>query len=193
MPITTAGNGLTGISECPKIGGIRRAWFCEVGDVSAITTSASAVTDITFASSGVGFEEIEFKRNEAELTENGDDPRVNNVELSISLPNPTGAQRALLEELKDTCKMYAVVELFNDESAITGDNRLLFIGYDAKAKDTGFLTYSGHSGTSGRAKTDDSMLSLTFMAEQAHLVYELTGLSGVSATSLDDIFQRRAN
>jgi len=187
MPITTAGNGLTGVSECPKSGGIRRAWFCEVSDIAAIVAADSAVTDLTFASAGTGFEQIEFKRNEAEYTENGDDPRVNTVELSISLPNPTGAQRALLEELKSTCKMYAVVELYNEESAITGDNRLMFIGYDTKAKDSAFLTYSGHEATSGRARTDDSMLSLTFTAEQAHLVYELTGLSGASATTLDDI------
>ena len=162
--------------NCPKTGGVKRLFAIKTDDINTITlgTMAHDVTDLLFATSGKGFGELGFKRGECELTESME--RSNTVEVNFSIPNPNAAQRFQLEQIRNACEQYYVAELYDDE-------RLLFIGYDGTYQEEAFVSFTSAESTSGRAKDDDNLFSMTMTAEQGEFLRVLSGLSSVSATT----------
>lgn len=166
--------------DCPKIAGIRKLYFIKTEDIAEIVlgTTAHDITNIVFDTAGEGFGEIGFKRGEAEVTETFE--RMNEVTVNFSLPSPTKEQRFQLQKIKDACKVYAVAELYDR-------NELLFIGYDAVAREEGFLTHQTAEYSTGRAKDDDNFMSPTLVAEQGEYVRILSEISGATATTTEAI------
>lgn len=173
--LSLTGTGL----DCPKIAGIKKLFIIPTADISLITLGTDHdITNIEFATSGNGFGALDFKRGEAELTETFE--RMNEVTVNFALPNPTAAQRKQLQSIKDTCEMYVVAQLYDR-------NELLFAGYDAVSQEEGFLTHQTAEGTTGRAKDDDPLTSVTLVAEQGEYVRVLSEISGATATTTAEI------
>jgi hypothetical protein len=168
---------LTGTGfNCPKIAGVKKIWFIPTADIKLITlgTTAHDITDLEFVTSGNGFGEIAFKRGEAELTQTYE--RMNEVVVNFAVPNPTKEQLFSLQKIKDTCEMYAVVQTYDRDE-------LFFVGYDKVATDEGFLTHQTAAATTGRAKADDNLTSVSLIAEQGEYVRVLSGISGTTPPS----------
>lgn len=165
--------------NCNKISGVKSVYLIKTSGIDAFTLGTDHdITDLVFENAGQGFGQVHFKLNEAELTENAE--MMNTVELNIAVPNPTKAQRKELQAIKDSCEMYAVVELYDGAD-------LLFVGYDAIVGEEGFLKHGTTESTSGRAKDDENMFSMTLTAEQGEFLRVLSGISGASATTKTEI------
>jgi hypothetical protein len=75
-------------SNCPRTAGVKELYTIPVADISSITLGTDHdITDIVFASVGVGFGKINFKRGECEVTEAME--RSNQVEVNFAVANPT--------------------------------------------------------------------------------------------------------
>jgi len=162
-------------TNCPKTSGVKQLFTIKTSDISVITLGANHdITNIEFAVSGSGFGQVNFKRGECEVTESME--KSNEVNVNFAVPNPTAGQRKELTEIKNACEQYMVARMYDSD-------RLLFIGYDAESLDEGFAAFKSFESTSGRAKTDDNLFSMTMMADQGEPLRVLSGLSGVTATT----------
>ncbi len=170
-----------GGTNCPKTGGVKELYTIPVTDMNSITLGSNHdITNMVFSSVGVGFGKLNFKRGECEVTESME--RANDVQVNFAVPNPTALQRKELTAIKNSCEQYMVARLYD------GD-RLLFIGYDEESLDEGFVSFSSFESTSGRAKADDNLFSMTMSAEQGEPLRVLSGISGATspATTVTEI------
>lgn len=157
-------------TNCPKTGGVKELYTIPVADITTITLGSNHdITDLVFASVGVGFGKLNFKRGECEVTESME--RANDVQVNFAVPNPTALQRKELTAIKNSCEQYMVARLYDNDT-------LLFVGYDEEALDEGFVAFSSFESTSGRAKSDDNLFSMTMSAEQGEPLRILSGVSG---------------
>ena len=168
-------------TNCPKTGGVKELYTIPVADMKSVTLGSNHdITNMEFNSAGVGFGKLNFKRGECEVTESME--RANDVQVNFAVPNPTALQRKELTAIKNSCEQYMVARLYD------GD-RLLFIGYDEESLDEGFVSFSSFESTSGRAKADDNLFSMTMSAEQGEPLRVLSGISGATspATTVTEI------
>ena len=166
--------------NCKKIGGVKALYAIKSEGISSMVagTTAHDITDIVFASVGEGFGKVEFKRNQCEVTESME--LMNSVNVIFSVPNPNAAQRFQLQAIKDACEQILVAELYDD-------NRLLVIGWDAKAGFEAFAHQDTTESTSGVAKDDENLFTMTLMAEHQEYLRVLTEISGATATTVPAI------
>jgi hypothetical protein len=168
-------------TNCPKTAGVKELYTIPVGDMVSVTLGSDHdITDLVFAGVGNGFGKLNFKRGECEVTESME--RSNEVSVNFAVANPTSTQRKELTAIKNSCEQYMVARLYD------GD-RLLFIGYDAESLEEGFVAFASFESTSGRAKSDDNLFSMTMTAEQGEPLRVLSGISGatVPATTVTAI------
>ena len=159
-------------TNCPKTGGVKELYVIKVADVTSfVLGSDHDITNLVFTTVTEGFGKMNFKRGECEVTENME--RSNEVKVNFAVANPTSTQRKELTAIKNSCEQYMVARLYD------GD-RLLFIGYDEESLEEGFLAFESFESTSGRAKTDDNLFSMTMAAEQGEPLRVLSGISGAS-------------
>ena len=102
--------------------------------------------------------------------------RSNEVNVNFAVANPTSTQRKELTAIRNACEQYMVARLYDQDT-------LLFIGYDEESLEEGFVAFSSFESTSGRAKTDDNLFSMTMKAEQGEPLRILSGISGASAST----------
>ena len=163
-------------TNCPKTAGVKELYTIKLEDITSITLGSDHdITDLVFASVGVGFGKINFKRGECEVTESME--RSNEVSVNFAVANPTSTQRKSLTEIKNACEQYMVARLYDQD-------RLLFVGYDAESLDEGFAAFASFESTSGRAKTDDNLFSMTMTAEQGEPLRVLSGISGATIPAI---------
>jgi hypothetical protein len=159
-------------TNCPKTAGVKELYTIPVGGMVSVTLGSDHdITDLVFANAGDGFGKLNFKRGECEVTESME--RSNEVSVNFAVANPTSTQRKELTLIKNSCEQYMVARLYD------GD-RLLFIGYDAESLDEGFVAFASFESTSGRAKSDDNLFSMTMTAEQGEPLRVLSGISGAT-------------
>ncbi len=174
LPLTKATN-----LNCNQIAGVKRIWAATTDVITSVTLGTDHdITNLVFATAGTGFGQVNFKMGEAELTENAE--MMNTVEVNIAVPFPEAAQRKELQAIKDSCEMYAVVELYKTDE-------LYFVGFDAIVEEEGFLKHGTTEATSGRAKDDDNLFSMTLTAQQGEFVRVLSEISGATATTKAEI------
>lgn len=157
--------------NCKRIAGVKELYLIKTSGIATMVagTTAHDITDITFANSGEGFGKIEFKRNECEVTENKE--LMNEVEVNFAIPNPSASARKQLQDIDDACEMIAVARLYDKDT-------LLVIGYDAKAGFEAFLHQETTESTSGRAKDDENLFSMTLRAEHQEYLRVLSEVDG---------------
>jgi len=162
-------------NNCPKTSGVKQLFTIKTSDITSIALGSDHdITNIVFAVAGAGFGQVNFKRGECEVTEAME--RSNEVNVNFAVANPTSTQRKELTAIKNACEQYLVARLYDSD-------RILFIGYDAESLDEGFAAFKSFESTSGRAKTDDNLFSMTMMADQGEPLRVLSELSGASATT----------
>ena len=166
-------------TNCPKTAGVKELYTIPVGDMVSVTLGADHdITDLVFATAGDGFGRINFKRGECDVAEAME--KSNLVTVNFAVANPTSTQRKELTLIKNSCEQYMVARLYDSD-------RLLFIGYDAESLEEGFVSFASFESTSGRAKADDNLFSMTMTAEQGEPLRVLSGISGASATTVTAI------
>jgi len=171
MPANLSLQAVAG-TNCPKTAGVKELYTIKVEDLPTIELGSDHdITNLVFANAGNGFGQINFKRGECEVTESME--RSNEVNVNFSVANPTSTQRKELTAIKNACEQYMVARLYDDD-------RLLFIGYDEESLEEGFVSFASFESTSGRAKTDDNLFSMTMMADQGEPLRVLSGISGAS-------------
>jgi len=162
-------------TNCPKTAGVKELYTIKVEDLPTIALGTDHdITNLVFASAGDGFGKINFKRGECEVTESME--RSNEVNVNFAVANPTSTQRKELTEIRNACEQYMVARLYDQDT-------LLFIGYDEESLEEGFVAFASFESTSGRAKTDDNLFSMTMKAEQGEPLRILSGISGASAST----------
>jgi hypothetical protein len=166
-------------TNCPKTAGVKELYTIPTGAMVSVTLGSDHdITNLVFENAGDGFGKLNFKRGECEVTESME--KSNEVSVNFAVANPTSTQRKELTLIKNACEQYMVARLYD------GD-RLLFIGYDAESLEEGFVSFGSFESTSGRAKSDDNLFSMTMTAEQGEPLRVLSGISGASATTVTAI------
>jgi len=153
-------------------GGVKTLYFGDHDQLSwTFTVGAASSHDVTAITPSASMYEIQFQRDEAEVTENFNrsDNRtvVNEVSLVLNTPRMDQAKRALIQDLVDTCRLFCVAELYS------GD--VLLLGWDNVDKDDAYMEHTTLAYTSGRARTDANRAEITFMGMRSELVREYTG------------------
>lgn len=158
--------GLVGITKgCTNnIGGITNFYIAPSEFVSASTVTSGTVTSITMSGSSK-FVEFEFNKNTANYVEDG----------TISLENGStffSQTVSLVIPRREVAKRNSIALIAagqRDLDIIVKDSNGLFwyIGYANSAN----LTALGEG--SGTAKADGSKYSLTFLAEEPEMMYEV--------------------
>jgi len=184
MPANLSLAALAG-TNCPKTAGVNELYTIPVGDVNSITLGSDHdITNIVFKVAGDGFGKLNFKRGECEVTESME--RSNEVKVNFAVANPTKEQRKSLNAIRKSCEQYMVARLYDQDL-------LLFVGYDEESLDEGFVAFESFESTSGRAKTDDNLFSMTMGAEQGEPLRVLSALTGASATTTTQMVTELVN
>lgn len=159
-------------TNCPKTAGVKELYTIKVEDLPTILLGTNHdITNLVFANAGDGFGKLNFKRGECEVTESME--RSNEVNVNFAVANPDATQRKELTAIRNACEQYMVARLYDQD-------RLLFIGFDEESLEEGFVSFSSFESTSGRAKTDDNLFSMTMTADQGEPLRILSGISGAS-------------
>ena len=146
-------------------GGIKNIWLGEVANVISTTTSSphgySSIDGFSGAA-GAGADiynmwKFEFDRETAYFTANASRENGSTVvetEVGFNIPKITPAVNARLEELKETCGLFAIVETFADNGAATPVTYKFVVGYDEVFSPDAFLEFSSGEQNSGTGLQD---------------------------------------
>jgi hypothetical protein len=160
-------------------GGIKNIWLGEVANVITTTTGTPhTYTSIDGFAGTTGTApdnknvwKFEFDRETAYYTANASRENGSTIvecELGFSIPKITPTVNARLEELKETCGLFAIVETFADNGAATPVTYKFVVGYDEVFSPSAFLEFSSGEQSTGTGLQDpnETMVKLKgFMAE----------------------------
>jgi len=157
-------------------GGIKSIYLGEVANVSGTTTAAphsySSIAGLTGAGGTTkNIWKFEFDRETAYYTANAsreNGSTIVEIELGFNIPKITPAVQARLEELKETCGLFAIIETFADNGAATPVTYAFVLGYDEIFSPDAFLEFSSGEQNTGTGLQDpnETVVKLKgFMAE----------------------------
>jgi len=178
MGVLTAGHIIL-CEDRNRRGGIKNIWLGEVANVIATTTATPhnyATMDGFAGTTGTAPDnknvwKMEFDRETAYFAANASRENGSTIvetEVGFSIPKVTPAVQARLEELKETCGLFAIVETFADNGAATPVTYKFVIGYDEVFSPDAFLEFSSAEQNSGTSLQDpnETVVKLKgFMAE----------------------------
>lgn len=116
-------------SDEKKRGGVKNLWLTERDNVSDFTTGGDhEYTAVNLTSTTVKFYKFEFTDftggfNSVGNSENGSD--VQDVEGEFHVPKMEKVKAAILQDLKDTCKVIAIYEDYNNQFFVAGFDETL--------------------------------------------------------------------
>ena len=152
-------------------GGIKNIWLGEVENVTGTTPAAphgyTAIAGFTAAGTTLVYK-FEFDRETAYFTANAtreNGSTIVETEIGFSVPKITEEIQARLEQLKETCGLFAIVETFADDGTTTYK---FVLGYDEIFSPDAFLEFRSGEQNSGTALQDpnETVIKLGgFMAE----------------------------
>jgi len=176
MGVLTAGHVIL-CEDRNRRGGIKTIYLGEVANVSGTTATAphsySSIAGLT-GTGGTGFNvwKFEFDRETAYFQANASRENGSTIvecEVGFSVPKITEEVNARLEELKETCGLFAVCETFADTGAGSPPPTYHFvIGYDEVFSPDAFLEFTSGEQNSGTGLQDpnETVVKLKgFMAE----------------------------
>tara|TARA_R110000744_G_scaffold89619_2_gene174194 strand:+ start:5756 stop:6370 length:615 start_codon:yes stop_codon:yes gene_type:complete len=175
MGVLTAGHTIL-CEDRNRRGGIKNIYLGEVANVASTTatvphnyTAIGGLTGTGGTSKNVW--KFQFDRETAYYTANAtreNGSTVVEIELGFSIPKITEEINARLEELKETCGLFAVVETFADNGAGTPVTYHFVLGYDEVFSPDAFLEFSSGEQNTGTGLQDpnETVVKLKgFMAE----------------------------
>ena len=168
MGLLTKGHVIT-CSDRNRRGGVKAIYLGEVAKIDGFTIGGTGTHNIT---SIVGFAagqtvdlvyKFEFDRETAYFTANATRENGSTIvdsEVGFTIPKITEETNLRLEELKDSCGLFAIVETFADD----GTNTYKFvIGFDNIFQKDAFLEFASGEQNSGTALQDpnETVVKLT--------------------------------
>jgi len=175
MGVLTAGHTIL-CEDRNRRGGIKTIYLGEVANVSGTTaatphkyTSIAGLTGTGGTTKNVW--KFQFDRESAYYSANAtreNGSTVVEIELGFSIPKITEEGNARLEELKETCGLFAIVETFADDGAATPVTYHFVLGYDEVFSPDAFMEFdSGEQNTgTGLQDPNETVVKLKgFMAE----------------------------
>lgn len=168
MSVLTAGHIIT-CTDRNRRGGLKAIYLGQVDDVATTVATAGTHEYTSFAlTAGKFIYKFEFDRETAYFSANAtreNGSTIVETELGFTVPKITKLVQARLEELSNTCGLFAVVETFADD----GTNTYQFVlGYDEIFSPEAFLEFASGEQNTGSALQDanETVVKLTgFMAE----------------------------
>jgi hypothetical protein len=190
MGLLTKGH-IIACSDRNRRGGIKTIYLGEVANISSVTTGAphsySAIGGFPTAGSTLMYK-FEFDRETAYFTANASRENGSTVveaEVGFTVPKITEEIQARLEELKETCGLFAIVETFADD----GTNTYKFvIGYDEVFTTESFLEFLSGEQNSGSALQDPNETVVKLKAMMAEYPREFTGNVNVEVAADNSYF-----
>jgi hypothetical protein len=188
MGLLTKGHVIT-CSDRNRRGGIKAIYLGEVANVVGTTAGGvgthqfSSITG--FASGGAAnlVYKFEFDRETAYFTANATRENGSTIvdsEVGFTVPKITEETNLRLEELKDSCGLFAVVETFADD----GTNTYKFvIGFDNIFLKDAFLEFASGEQNSGTALQDPNETVVKLTGRLAEYPREYTGTIAVEVVA----------
>ena len=171
MGVLTAGHIIL-CEDRNRRGGIKSVYLGEVANVGTTVTGATHNYTSFPLAAGKKIWKFEFDRETAYFTANATRENGSTIvecEVGFNIPKITAAVQARLEELKETCGLFAVVETFADTGAGAPPPTYHFvIGYDEVFSPDAFLEFTSGEQNSGMGLQDpnETIVKLKgFMAE----------------------------
>ena len=177
MGVLTSGHTIL-CEDRNRRGGIKNIWLGEVANVTGTTPHATnheytAIAGLTgTGGTGKNIWQFQFDRETAYFTANATRENGSTIvecEVGFNIPKITKAVNKRLEELKETCGLFAIVETFADTGAGSPPPTYKFvIGYDEVFSPDAFLEFSSGEQSSGTGLQDpnETVVKLKgFMAE----------------------------
>jgi hypothetical protein len=171
MGVLTAGHIIL-CEDRNRRGGIKSIWLGEVANVATTVTGASHEYTSVALSAGKFMWKFEFDRESAYFTANASRENGSTIvecEVGFSIPKITKVVNNRLEELKETCGLFAVVETFADTGAGSPPPTYQFVlGYDEVFSPDAYLEFTSGEQNSGQGLQDpnETVVKLKgFMAE----------------------------
>lgn len=175
MGVLTAGHTIL-CEDRNRRGGIKTIYLGEVANVSGTTAATphhyTSIAGLTgTGGTGLNVWKFQFDRETAYFNANAtreNGSTVVEVELGFSVPKITEEVNARLEELKETCGLFAIVETFADDGAGTPVTYHFVLGYDEVFSPDAFLEFESGEQSSGTGLQDpnETVVKLKgFMAE----------------------------
>jgi|TARA_B110000914_G_C15497796_1_gene464233 hypothetical protein len=193
MGVLTKGHVIT-CSDRNRRGGIKAIYLGEVANVTSATIGTAANTH-TFTSIG-GFVttggaymfKFEFDRETAYYTANAtreNGSTVVETELGFTIPKITSEVNARLENLKDSCGLFAIVETYATDA--TDVTYKFVLGYDNIFSPDAFLEFGSGEQNSGTALQDpnETVVKLTGVMAEYPREYDASG-NGVEIETTGD-------
>lgn len=183
MALTTAGNGIAaGSIGCAVPAGIRNMWAADSNDITGGITFATSGDYVATSISPSGqFEPLEFKTQQAQVTETGEKNEAGNMfytyEIECDFTKADKTQRRAIQEISEKCNLVLVAELYDGRFMVYGADSNM--GLDCKCEMNGF-EQSHERGIEG-----GNLGIVRFMAQHTELAYEYDG-SGDSAVTAAD-------
>jgi len=175
MGVLTAGHTIL-CEDRNRRGGIKTIYLGEVANVSGSTPGTphnySSLAGLTgTGGTGLNIWKFQFDRETAYFTANAtreNGSTIVEVELGFSVPKITEEVNARLEELKETCGLFAIVETYADDGAGVPVTYHFVLGYDEVFSPDAFLEFVSGEQNSGTGLQDpnETVVKLKgFMAE----------------------------
>lgn len=187
MALTVQGGGIN--LTCPDLkqfGGVKKLFLANQEDIvswSPDSTNTHEYTNIVFASTGVGFEQIEFKPGECSLKQAeakvDSGALVNSISIEFAEPKLWTSNLKKLVDIANNCKLVAVCELYSDST-----NKFLVAGFDEVFTDESFLEVTKSDFDSGKKKEDNNGFVITLEGKMGEKCRQLTGISGATTPAV---------
>tara|TARA_R100000231_G_scaffold42707_2_gene37279 strand:+ start:2760 stop:3344 length:585 start_codon:yes stop_codon:yes gene_type:complete len=169
-------------------GGIKRIVLVEQDKLGTPSFSSGVYdsfpsVDAAGAAAATAFE-FQFDRNTAGFTANAtreNGSTIIDVSLEFYIPKVTAEVNARLDELAQSCGIYAVVETYADDCD-PGETYKFVLGYDQIFEKTGYLEFTSGEQSTGVALQDANGTAITLTGQQGEYPIEYTGTITYPAT-----------
>ena len=190
MGLLTKGHIIT-CSDRNRRGGIKAIYLGEVANVTGTTPATphafSAITGFPTGGSTLMYK-FEFDRETAYYTANAtreNGSTIVETELGFSVPKITEEIQQRLEELKDSCGLFAVVETFADDGSATYK---FVLGYDNIFSPDAYLEFASGEQNTGTALQDPNETVVKLAGMMAEYPREYTGSLTVETAADNSYF-----
>lgn len=169
-------------------GGLKNIWLIEQDrlDVANVSVTAGVIDSFpTLDAAGVagaGAFQFDFDRGTGGFSANAtreNGSTIVNVELDFYIPKVTSEVNQRLDELTQSCGIFAVVETYADDCGSPAQNYYFVLGYDEIFEDEGYLEFASGEQTTGIALQDANGTQVKLSGEQAEYPLELDTSSAV--------------
>tara|TARA_R110001592_G_scaffold92874_3_gene270212 strand:+ start:511 stop:1107 length:597 start_codon:yes stop_codon:yes gene_type:complete len=195
MGLLTKGH-IISCSDRNRRGGIKAIYLGEVANVTGATAGASGTHNFTsiagFPSGGALnlVYKFEFDRETAYYTANAtreNGSTIVETELGFTVPKITEEIQLRLEELKDSCGLFAIVETFADDGTTTYK---FVLGYDTIFSPDAFLEFASGEQNTGTALQDpnETVVKLSGLMAEYPREYVPSGVGLAVETAADNSF-----